>query len=756
MLARDLLQKHFDIFLESFKRGQDEGIDLRCSRDREGSLIVQCKHYAESGYCSLFSALKREKVKVDRLSPNRYCIATSVPLSPQRKRAIRELFHPYCRQTEDIFGQKDLNNLLELYPRVQRQHFKLWLTSSTVLERIVHSDIYNETLVRLKNMQAKAKVYVSNKSFADAISLLQELHYCIISGIPGIGKTILAEMLILDHVRRGFEPIVVRSNIKEAFALLKADVPQVIYYDDFLGQTGWEDKLEKNEEKSILEFIRHVKRSRRTKFVLTTREYILQQARSVYEKLHASEFDDAKCIIELGTYTRRNRARILYNHVYFSDLPLAYRRALASRSALLRVVDHENYSPRIVEWMCSLNHVENCAPSEYAALFTDMLDDPKRLWRHAFQNHLSPPARSLLVVLSSFQSVVALDDLRDAFNAYRNEETVQYGVVRSANEFRGSLDELEGSFIRCERSGSAIVVGFHNPSVRDFLESHIDKNLDQALNLCHSIVFYDQFRGVFSSNVKHGGKESLGFGGEIPDDDLSDAVLRTLPRTAKRYGIQKRDDGSIRAYRFTQNSPDANAAHALRMAGRIPADQGTKIGRRVLNGEKVRIAEGRAALSDIPDIVTASADVSGIESLRNEVIQAAQAKYESAETYDDLDDVIALKEFKDAAPGVLGDSFLEAVGESLSKGGEAVFETEFSIAEDEYDLEEIESKVEDLEVAFGVSLDRVRARLEMRSEEIERECQDEDPPEDRLDAGSEEVAAASDDEILSMFASMFE
>ncbi|PKP58491.1 hypothetical protein CVT91_08525 [Candidatus Atribacteria bacterium HGW-Atribacteria-1] len=44
-LTRDILQKHFNIYLESFTTGRDGGIDLRHSKEKNNNLIVQCKRY---------------------------------------------------------------------------------------------------------------------------------------------------------------------------------------------------------------------------------------------------------------------------------------------------------------------------------------------------------------------------------------------------------------------------------------------------------------------------------------------------------------------------------------------------------------------------------------------------------------------------------------------------------------------------------------------------------------------------------------
>ena len=47
-LTKDLLQKQFDITLETFTSGRDNGIDLRYSSSHKENLIIQCKRYKGS------------------------------------------------------------------------------------------------------------------------------------------------------------------------------------------------------------------------------------------------------------------------------------------------------------------------------------------------------------------------------------------------------------------------------------------------------------------------------------------------------------------------------------------------------------------------------------------------------------------------------------------------------------------------------------------------------------------------------------
>ena len=60
------------------------------------------------------------------------------------------------------------------------------------------------------------------------------------------------------------------------------------------------------------------------RFILTTREHIYAQAMGKSERLRHSALDDFRVFLRMPDYSFAQKARILYNHLYFSDLPSEY------------------------------------------------------------------------------------------------------------------------------------------------------------------------------------------------------------------------------------------------------------------------------------------------------------------------------------------------------------------------------------------------------------------------------------------------
>jgi hypothetical protein len=324
-----------------------------------------------------------------------------------------------------------------------------------------------------------------------ALEILTNRNFCIIAGIPGIGKTTLAEMLVLYFLSNGFELIRITANIREASAV-SGNKRRVFYYDDFLGQSSDADKFEKNEDQRLLDFFETIKHSRVSKLILTTREYILNQARRRYEKLARTSFELETYIVDLAKYTRMNRAEILFNHIFFSDLPTSFKRKLLENHAYLGIIDHENYNPRFVDVLTQVNSILGLPEEQYVEFFLENLANPYRLWGHAFENQLTAPARDILVVLISMPRQTLLEDLRAAIVDFSHARRVEFPASSATNDFMTGCKELDGNFVSFSKHRGGISVQFHNPSVRDFLQGYCYEHQEEMTLLLKGASFFEQ------------------------------------------------------------------------------------------------------------------------------------------------------------------------------------------------------------------------------------------------------------------------
>jgi energy-coupling factor transporter ATP-binding protein EcfA2 len=467
-LARDLVGKELGVRFEAFSAGPDDGIDGRHA-SATGNIVLQAKHYAGSDYSTLKSKMKIERLTIDKLAPSRYIFVTSHPLTPSRKTQIAEIIGIHLQSESDIFGPEDLNALLRKFPEIEKSYIKLWLTGAGVLTRVFQAASYEYNNITVKEIDAKVRVFAPNQSLNQAQETLERTHIVIISGAPGVGKTTLAEMLSYAHIAEGWELHAIRS-LDDGFKSIDDTKKQVFLFDDFLGKVALDRQALSHKDSDLSKFLQRVRTSPHARFILTTRAHIFEEARRVSEYLADQRLDISKYVLDVGVYTRRIKARILYNHLLVAQTPQTHISALVMSADIAKIVDHKNYNPRIVEWMTDAARIQDIKSEQYSKAFVEALNNPLSLWDIAFRNHIAKRCQHLLFVLFfGSEYGVNIDDLKEVYDRLHPCLCAKYAAPHDPKDFEESLRILEGGFITISNRD----VRFVNPSLRDYLTEYL-------------------------------------------------------------------------------------------------------------------------------------------------------------------------------------------------------------------------------------------------------------------------------------------
>lgn len=467
-LVRDLVGADRGIRFEAFAPGPDGGIDGRHACGAR-TTVLQAKHHPGSARTRLEGSMRKEKPKIDRLTPTEYLLATSCSLSDEAKRSIAAIVAPHMRSSGDIYGAEDLNGLLRTHPDIEKAHLKLWLTRTSVLEGILNSAARTYGALTREEIGRKVLVFVPNASMTEALDRLENEHVLIVHGPPGVGKTTLAEMVCWTHLAEDWDIVVVR-DIDEALGSFDERRRQIFYFDDFLGRIDLDRMGLARMDSVFARFVAKVRRSENTRFVLTTRTPILEEARQRSEHLDGPGLALGRYLLDVNRYTRRIKALILYNHLVASTLPETYRTALVTSGRVGHIIDHPHYNPRVVVRMTDAEAIRDVTVDRYAEAFVAMLDHPDELWDKPFRLHIPPACRHLLLTLFFCAEVgVGIDELRTRYEHYHRALSERYNLPRDPKDFETSLRILENGFVAIRGRS----VWFVNPSLKDYLKRYL-------------------------------------------------------------------------------------------------------------------------------------------------------------------------------------------------------------------------------------------------------------------------------------------
>jgi hypothetical protein len=204
-------------------------------------------------------------------------------------------------------------------------------------------------------------------------------------------------LLLYEHLERGYQAVLIQRDIDEGQNLFQPGVRQVFYFDDFMGATFLGDQavaLTGTNDRALLDFIAMVRATTTARLILTTREHIYARAMDRSERLRLSDLNELRVFLHLPSYSFAQKARILYNHLYFSDLPSAYQDELLRDNFYFQIIKHDKFNPRLIEWLSSFRRIRNTPVQQYRRFTQNLLNDPSEIGRHAYEQEMTNAARS--------------------------------------------------------------------------------------------------------------------------------------------------------------------------------------------------------------------------------------------------------------------------------------------------------------------------------------------------------------------------
>ncbi|MBF0548252.1 MAG: restriction endonuclease [Candidatus Riflebacteria bacterium] len=485
ILVCDLLSHDLGVQAERFKPGKDSGVDGRFFSG-DGEVIIQCKHYLRTGYPGLISVLKSKEIgRVRKLNPVAYIFATSLPLSRANKAEIMLIFSPFVKSESHLLGQEALNDLLAKHPEVEKRHFKLWLASTQVLANLLNQAISGRSEFELERIKKKAARFVPTSDYIEARNFLKTWNVVILTGEPGIGKTTLAENLCLLYSSRGYEFVAIEESLSEAENVYQKGKNQIFFFDDFLG-SNYLEAIEGKKDSHIVNFIDRVRGDSGKKFVLTSRTNILMLGITFSSIFSNRKLQTSELLLSITSLTPIDKAKILYNHIWFSNLNEAFIDQLYLKKRYREVVNHKNFSPRLIEFITDIDRLVGVSQEKYWHYILETFSNPRDVWDNSFKVQSNQFLRNLVVLTVYNGGEIQETALRQAFG--------RLGLIQEPSDFShtdktfNSIASLSTkSFLIRFQQNNEFHYKLFNPSISDYvlneMKNEEQKNLDFFLAL---------------------------------------------------------------------------------------------------------------------------------------------------------------------------------------------------------------------------------------------------------------------------------
>lgn len=236
----------------------------------------------------------------------------------------------------------------------------------------------------------------------------------------------------------------------------------------FLG-SNYLNALESHADSHIMQFITRVKKDKNKRFILTSRTNIFNQSILLSDKFRTQKLDGDEFIITVDELKEIDKARILYNHLWHSNLSEKYIDELYKNERYKEIIKHRNFNPRLIEFIMDLDRINSTTSENYWQDIQNNLNNPSEIWANTFDSQSDEFIRNIVLLVVFNKNNINEEELKKAYSIL-NKLTEAHSTSNNSQEFDSIIEKAVKYFLNrsFDRHGG-IKYSLFNPSIADFI-----------------------------------------------------------------------------------------------------------------------------------------------------------------------------------------------------------------------------------------------------------------------------------------------
>lgn len=461
-LVEERLQRPVQTFLPTNDAGRDgaflgswDAIDAKES-------TIQCKFTSESKSNLSLSMLADELPKAQRLAAmglaQDYIILTNHTVTGASEAIIKTAFQSVgvgrCRvfHRDWILGRiKESSRLRMMVPR---------LYGLIDISAVLDGRAYQQAQLILSEMGDNLQKLVVTEAHRKSVRAISQYNFVLLLGAPAAGKSTIGASLAVgagDIWKLG----TIKSTSPEHLqAHLDPAGGQFIWIDDAWGSTQYQRGRAEGWNQIFPLMQGAMKRG--TRFLITSRDYIWQEARKDLKIQALPVLGKSQVVINVHQLTTEEKARILYNHLKMGDQTEEYR--LLVRPVLPSLAKRVDFLPESARRLGTRIFTEQLYVN-YVGLH-EFFEKPMEFLKQTIEN-LSDDCRGSIALVFLNGGKVRSPVSSEAIS----KPATAFGVP--AAKIREQLEALNGSLLNLAEDEEGPYWTYRHPTVSDAFSAYV-------------------------------------------------------------------------------------------------------------------------------------------------------------------------------------------------------------------------------------------------------------------------------------------